>query len=127
MKALKVIGYVFLGIIALVLVMAGFGTVGLKQALALEIQSVDLNTIPDGEYTGEYNNARWSNTVEVIVKDHEITDINIIKSGNQSQFAVLDEIADKVIVSQKVNIDAVSGATATTNSLLKAIEKALAE
>jgi len=127
MKVFKVIGYIFLVIIALVLVMAGFGTVGLKQALALEIQSVDLNTIPDGEYTGEYNNARWSNTVEVIVKDHEITDINIIKSGNQSQFVVLDEIADRVIVSQKVDIDAVSGATATTNSLLKAIEDALAQ
>ncbi|MEX1378224.1 MAG: FMN-binding protein [Eubacteriales bacterium] len=123
-KALKTVLFVILGIIALGLVLAGFGTLGLKEATALEIAAIDLSQVPDGKYEGSYQNGRWSNDVEVTVKDSSIEDIRIIKSGNSSQIAVLEEISNAVIEQQKVNIDAVSGATATTNSLLKAIENA---
>ncbi len=125
MKVFKVIGLVLVGIIALTVVMAGFGMIGLKQARTLEIQSVNLSEVSDGVYTGVYDNARWSNTVKVTVKDHKIISVDIIKSGNSSQIMVLDEIISTVIDRQQVDIDTVSGATATTNSLLKAIENAL--
>ncbi len=124
-KRSRTILFIFLGILIFGLIMVGYGTLGLKKVLNEDIESIDLSLVEDGEYIGEYNNFRWSNTVKVIVENHEIIDIKIISSGNQSQGELLDEIIDKVVDNQKVDIDAISGATATTNSVLKAIEDAL--
>lgn len=124
-KKLKIILFVFLGLIVLGLIMAVYGTIGLKKVKNEYVESIDLSTVEDGEYTGEYENYRWSNIVEVTVENHEITSIKIIESGNQSQGKLLDEIIDKVIDEQNVDIDTIAGATATTNSVLKAIEDAL--
>ena len=124
-KRSRIILFIFLGILIFGLIMVGYGTLGLKKVLNEDIESIDLSLVEDGEYIGEYNNFRWSNTVKVIVENHEIIDIKIISSGNQSQGELLDEIIDKVVDNQKVDIDAISGATATTNSVLKAIEDAL--
>ena len=124
-KRSRIILFIFLGILIFGLIMVGYGTLGLKKVLNEDIESIDLSLVEDGEYIGEYNNFRWSNTVKVIVENHEIIDIKIISSGNQSQGKLLDEIIDKVVDNQKVDIDAISGATATTNSVLKAIEDAL--
>jgi len=124
MKVLKIVLYVFLGFVVFVLALGAFGTIGLKDAKALEITSVDLSSVDDGTYTGIYENGRWSNTVEVTVQNHEITNINQVSSGNSSQQAVFDEIIQNIISAQKIDIDTVSGATATTNSFLKAVENA---
>lgn len=124
-KALKIILYILLGIIALFVIMAGYGTLGLKEVKGLEIADIDISQVPDGTYSGSYENGRWSNDVEVTVKGGSIEKIELVKPGNASQTAVLEQIADAVIDQQKVNIDTVSGATATTNSLLRAIEDAL--
>ena len=124
-KVSKIILFIFLGIIVIGLIMASYGTIGLKKVKNETIESIDLSLVENGEYIGEYKNFRWSNTVEVTVENHEIISIKIIKSGNQAQGELLDEIIDKVIDEQKVDIDTISGATATTNSVLKAIEDAL--
>jgi uncharacterized protein with FMN-binding domain len=124
-KKSKVIKYIFLGIIITTLIMVGYGTLGLKKVLNEDVGSVDLSLIEDGEYRGDYNNFRWSNTVEVTIVNHEIVDIRIIESGNESQVKVLEETIDDVLEQQKVDIDSTSGASATTNSILLAIEDAL--
>jgi uncharacterized protein with FMN-binding domain len=124
-KKSKVIRYICLGIIIATLIMVGYGTLGLKKVLSEDIGSVDLSLIEDGKYIGEYNNFRWSTTVEVTIVNHEIIDIKIIESGNESQVKVLEETIDDVLEQQKVDIDITSGATATTNSVLLAIEDAL--
>lgn len=124
-KVLKIILYIFLGIIAFGLILGAFGTMGLKEVKNVDIESIDLSQIEDGQYTGEYKNARWTNEVIVTVKDHKITDIEHTKSNNSAQIEVFKEIIENVINEQTVDIDTVSGATATTNSLLKAIEDAL--
>ncbi|KFZ26078.1 MAG: FMN-binding domain protein [Candidatus Izimaplasma bacterium HR2] len=124
-KRSRIILFIFLGILIFGLIMAGYGTLGLKKVLNEDIESIDLFLVEDGEYIGEYDNYRWSNTVEVTIENHEITAIRIIESGNQSQAKILDEIINAVLSEQQVDIDTVSGASATTNSLLKAIEDAL--
>jgi len=123
-KVMKVVLYVFLGFVALFIAAGLFGLKGVKEARELEIGSVDLSQVDDGVYTGEYENGRFSCNVEVTVKDHAITDIKLLEYGNEGQEAVVDEILDTVVASQKVDIDTVSGATATTNSVLKAVENA---
>jgi len=121
---MKVVLFVFLGFVALFVVAGLFGLKGVKEARELEISSVDLSQVSDGEYIGAYENGRFSCKVEVTVKGHEITGINLLEYGNQGQEATANDILDAVIASQKVDIDTVSGATATTNSVLKAVENA---
>ena len=125
MKKLKVLLYVFIAIVVLLGGMLIFVSKGLKEAKSLEISNIDLTQLTDGEYTGSYENGRFSSDVEVTIKDHEIVEINRISERSDPQASVYEEIIDAVISEQKVDIDTVSGATATTNALLKAIEDAL--
>jgi len=125
-KGLKITLIVIGGIIVLAGVFAIVGTAGLAEALALEIQPADLGEIEDGIYTGSYENGRWSNDVEVTVMDHRITDIRCIGSGSpDGREELRQEVTDAVIAQQQMDVDTVSGATATTKSFLKAVEDAL--
>jgi uncharacterized protein with FMN-binding domain len=97
---------------------------GLKEVTDLDIESVDLTQIPDGSYTGSYDSYRWSTTVEVTILDHRITDVQsvTIQDGRDS---LTEDLKEKVLSEQTVDVDAVSGATASSNAYLKAIENAL--
>jgi len=120
-KKLKWIG---IGFIALLVIIVGFATLGLQDALNLTLQPVDLTKIADGTYTGEYQSGRWSNTVKVVISDHTITAIEPIKiASGRAQLA--EELTNRVIAEQQPNVDAITGATASSKSFLKAVETAL--
>ncbi len=123
-KFLKRVGIVFLVLIVLVGVMALYGTFGLKQTLNLTIHPVDLSQISDGTYMGSYNSYRWSTTVEVTVSNHKITEIKKIKI-QQGRDSLVNDLIDEIITKQTTNVDAISGATASSNSFLKAVEISL--
>ena len=118
---LKIAGIV-LGV--LIVVMLLFAMVGLQEALSLKIRNVELTAVPDGVYTGVYDNGRFSNTVKVTVADHRITAIDPEKSANGDGNTV-QTLLGRVIDQQRTDVDAVAGATATSLSLLKAVENAL--
>lgn len=108
----------------LVVLMLIYASLGLSEVLKLNMEKIDLTRIPDGTYTGSYNNYRWSNKVEVDVSDHKIIGIRpiIIQSGRDF---LVKELTDKIIIEQRSDVDAVSGATASSNGFLKAVEAAL--
>ena len=118
---LKIAGIV-LGV--LIVVMLLFAMVGLQEALNLKIRNVELTAVPDGVYTGVYDNGRFSNTVTVTVADHRITAIDPAKTANAGGQTV-QTLLGRVIDQQRTDVDAVAGATATSLSLLKAVENAL--
>jgi uncharacterized protein with FMN-binding domain len=80
--------------------------------------------ILDGVYTGSYEIPHVKVAVQVSVKDEKITDISILEHqtllGGKAE-----RIVDDVIERQSLNIDAVSGATVSSKTILKAIENAL--
>ncbi|PKL12576.1 MAG: FMN-binding protein [Spirochaetae bacterium HGW-Spirochaetae-8] len=100
-------------------------TRGLDEILALEIHDIDLSSIANGNYRGTYNCERWKNTLEVTVQDHAITAITIIKDVTFAKSEVTDAIFSKVIQSQSLQVDAVSGSTVTSKAYLKSMELAL--
>ena len=100
-------------------------TRGLGSAEKLAAGSVDLSGIKDGLYTGVYDSGRFSNKVEVAVKDHKIINIRLINDVTFSKPEIASEVFDRVIKKQDVAVDAVSGATVTSKAYLKAIENAL--
>jgi len=120
------LGIVILSLLLLVGATLAMALPGLEETTSLEIQSVDLGSIPDGTYTGSYSCFRWGTTVQVTVADHCITEIKpvTIQSGRAP---LVQDLTDTVCEEQTNDVDVVSGATASSNAFLKALEIALTE
>ncbi len=122
MKLKKVLPFVATTVITL---LAAFVAVAfLLRPQILEIGSVDLNIVTDGEYIGICQNKILLAVVRVDVKDHEITGIEILEH-KASYMEQARQIAADVCSGQSLDVDAVSGATLTSDTVLKAMENAL--
>lgn len=124
-KGLKVI----LGIIGVfvlgVLIMAFILMNGMNTAQALELNQINLAQIDDGKYVGTYETTRWTNSVEVTVKDHKITDVIIVKDVMIALEGLSDRLFKKVMDKQSIEVDIETGSTITSKAYLKAIENAI--
>ena len=89
----------------------------------INISSVDLNTIEDGQYTGACEAVWVAAEVIVTVQDHKITDIKLHHSHGRGEDA--EVIPDRIIEAQSLEVDMVSGATSSSKVILKAVENAL--
>lgn len=126
-KALKVIMFVVIGFVVVVGGMGIFISYGVNDAHKIEIADVDLSRIEDGSYTGSFQNGRWSNEVVVEVKNHAIVSIAVTKDVMISDENVKNRIIADVIRNQTCKVDAISGATVTCKSYLKAVQNALSQ
>lgn len=97
-----------------------------NQVNQITINEINLSNVEDGTYHGSYNTEFVSAKVEVIVKDHKILDIKIIEHIN-GKGKPAEIIINDVIKEQKLMVDIVSGATASSKVILKAIEEALSK
>ena len=86
----------------------------------------DMESKSDGVYRGDYNLAGTPIKVilDVIVKNREIIEINIIKHSCSPIGKKAEKITEKIIKEQNLNIDAISGATGSSKAILKAVENA---
>lgn len=88
------------------------------------IKEVDFSTIPDGVYVGEYDVNFIYAKVEVTVQNGEMTDI-VILEHKQERGKAAEAVATKMVAEQKIDVDAVSGATNSSTVIKKAVENAL--
>ena len=88
------------------------------------VSDVDTSAIPDGSYIGEYDVGLVYAKVEVHVKSGKIADISILEHRN-GRGTTAESIVDSIISSQKIDVDAVSGATSSSTVIKKAVELAL--
>ena len=124
-KVLKVV-LIIIGLIILI----GGGSIfyfsrGLDSGSRLVVNEVNLLSLENGLYRGKYNDGRWSNEVEVEIKNHQIKEIEIIQDMTVSDSTVSKELFKRVIEKQRVKVDVVTGATVTSKAYLKSIELAL--
>ena len=123
---------IMISIIAIVIICAGIGlykvVANMNQSLDtltnMKIEDVDLSKISDGKYTGKYEMFPVSAVVDVTVKAHQISKIDLIKHVNGKGTAA-ESIPDAVVKTGSLKVDAVSGATYSSKVILKAIENAL--
>jgi len=126
MKLWKKIILGFVAVMALVLTLGlFFGMKGMKEVREYQIPKVDLATINDGDYTGDYENGRWGLSVKVAIRNHAVTDIQIVdqKKSNVSK-SLADKLNKKIMDAGSINVDAVSGATITSKAYLIAVSRA---
>ena len=81
----------------------------------------------DGVYTGSGNGLRGQTNVTVTVENGEITDITVTSYQDDQQFFVRAEsnIIAAILAAQSVDVDTVSGATFSSNSIKEAVANAL--
>lgn len=115
--------FVFVGLICLVIYLKNVRDY--KQAVReINIDEIDISDISDGVYTGECNVNFIYAKVEVTIQNGEIANINILEHKNERGKGA-ESITDKIIKEQKIDVDAISGATNSSIVIKKAVENAL--
>ena len=87
-------------------------------------EDINISDIPDGVYVGEYDVNFIYAEVEVTVQNGEITNINILEHRHE-RGKTAEVIADSIVDEQKIDVDAISGATNSSTVIKKAVENAL--
>ena len=85
---------------------------------------IDIADVSDGIYIGEYDVNFIYAKVEVTVEDGEIVSINIMEHRHERGKAA-ETVIEKIIEEQKIDVDAISGATNSSTVIKKAVENAL--
>ncbi|HUI91662.1 MAG TPA: FMN-binding protein [Chitinivibrionales bacterium] len=124
-KVLKITGIVAGVLLALMVIGAFVGSIGMGEIKKLTIANVDLSQKADGVYRGSYHKGRWNYDVEVAVAGHKIIGIKQTNPAMRATKGLTDKIAAKIIEKQAEKIDAVSGASVNTMAMCKAVEIAL--
>jgi uncharacterized protein with FMN-binding domain len=124
-RAFKITVSILTGLLLIALMGVLFISRGLKSGMNLAINDVILTSHSDGIYNGKYNAGRWSNEMNVTIKDHKIIKIDVVKDVTFSLPKVTEAILSQVIEKQSIDIDVISGSTVTSKAYLKSIENAL--
>jgi len=127
---LKKIGIIVLVVILLAAV--GFGLLlfrlkGMANSIEGQVNAlgdINLSKISDGTYTGSCGEFLVSTTVAVEVKHHQITKITVKKQLCGQGYEALETI-DRIIKAQSPKVDAVTGASTSSRSIMVAVHRAL--
>lgn len=97
-----------------------------KQSAYIEVTDVNFTNVPDGEYFGEYKISPVSVKVKSVIKDGEITEVEIIDHYN-GLGEKGEAVTDSIIENQSLKVDTISGATASSMAIIKAVEDSIVE
>ena len=87
----------------------------------------DLADKADGTYRGEQSisGTPVKVTLDVILRNHVISSINIVRHFCSPIGRKAESITEQIVEQQSLDVDVVSGATASSKAILKAVENAL--
>ncbi|MCL2127601.1 MAG: FMN-binding protein [Treponema sp.] len=94
---------------------------------SLQASLPDINNKPDGVYHGEYSVSGTPVQVdlEVTVNSGRLSEIKILKHKSSPIGKKAEAIIGSIIDKQSLDVDAVTGATASSKGILMAVENAL--
>jgi uncharacterized protein with FMN-binding domain len=81
----------------------------------------------DGTFTGTGKGFKGDMEVEVVISGGKITDVNVLSHKDTVGFSdpAIEEVPKAIIKAQKTEIDVATGATATENGIIEAVNAAL--
>ena len=90
-------------------------------------EALDLSSIPDGSYTGTATGYRGPVQVQVKVQEGRIESVKVTNHKEDWFYTSLTDVPDQIVEKQGVKgVDAVTGATMTSEAIINATAKALA-
>ena len=124
-KILKILGIVVGAIVIVGAVMFIVMSNAANHALETMVyEDVDMGHAADGTYEGTTDAGMVSVKVSVTIKDHAITDIDIIEHKN-GKGTPAEAITEDMIAANYYDVDVVSGATMSSETIKSAVSKAL--
>lgn len=93
----------------------------------ITVNMPDLTTISDGIYRGTHDLSPVpvKVTLDVTVVNHKVNKIDIIDHSCSAIGKKAEKITDQIIKKQSLDIDVVTGATASSEAILMAVKNAL--
>ncbi|MTI95590.1 MAG: FMN-binding protein [Firmicutes bacterium] len=90
---------------------------------------IDFGEIPDGTYTGTGRGFGGDITVEVTIADGRLAEVVVLSHSDTPGYVepALDAIPDRMVDEQQLDVDIVSGSTASSNGIINAVRDALSE
>ena len=113
-----------------VLILSGFigfqfFSASIKKSLAsLENAAINMNNVADGVYSGHSELGPVSVDVEVHVADHKLTKIDLVRHAC-GLGRPAEAITEKMVEQNTFDVDAISGATVSSEVIKNAVNKAL--
>jgi uncharacterized protein with FMN-binding domain len=129
MKKRNQIIFGIIGIIVLLLLIFGlnfyFKMKNYKQRIAsIKIQDVNINKVKNGKYIGEFKTDFVYIKLKVIVYNGKIKNIKVLENKNEKS-GKIKIMTKRIKQYQSLNVDTISGSTASSKIILKATENAL--
>lgn len=93
------------------------------------LEEEEYSDLADGAYTGSSTGFGGKIKAQVTIKEGKITDIKILEAAGEgaTYLAKASGLIRSMKAAQNTNVDVVSGATYTSNGLIKAVRNALAK
>lgn len=100
-----------------------------KSGTASDAGSTSSKTYKDGTYEGSGMGFRGTTIVSVTIKGGKITDISVVSTRDDGRFfnRAYPTVSSEIIDAQNTKVDAVSGATYSSNGIMEAVADALAQ
>lgn len=95
-----------------------------SRVAAIEIDGIDLENVKDGVYRGACDVGYLYAKAEVEIKGGAIVSINLLEHRNERGKRA-EDIIDDILSKQNTTVDAITGATNSSNVIKKAVENAL--
>lgn len=120
---------IFIGLFVFAILLAGGGYLYQvhqyqNQVKRLTYQEKELASIADGVYIGDCDVDFIYAKVEVTITDGKLSKIRLIEHRND-RGSKAEAITEEIIQQQRIDVDAVSGATNSSKVIKKAVENAL--
>jgi uncharacterized protein with FMN-binding domain len=100
-----------------------------REAASLPLNAVDFDKLGDGTYHGVYAGGmyKWRvNACDVTVTNGKVTGIQLVGNTDpNAEKMYTNTLYDRVIKSQSLQVDTISGATLTSKAYLQCVENAL--
>jgi len=98
------------------------------EARNVEIRNIDFMKLVDGSYHGVYEGGmyKWrENEVQVMITSDKVSEIALLNSKENRPPEFTEELFNRVIEKQSLQVDVISGASLTSKAFLRSIENAL--
>lgn len=127
-KRLLLIPVILLGMISVgAIIMTLTLQANMKEIRDIPVEDFNIDSIEDGTYVGEYYyEDQIGATLEVVVQNHQITDI-IVVEHICGKGKIAESLLQDVIAIQSLHVDDVAGATTSSHVLKLSIQNALKE
>ena len=121
----KTVVMILLPIIVICIGYLATNAMSLNKIRNIHIENIDLTKVNDGIYQGETKAGSYIYKVIVKVENHKIVTINGVDNRKSPYVTYAEGVFTKIVKQQKVDVDAITGATTTSKAFMKAVENAL--